>query len=527
MKRTACFVCIAIVCLSILQPAVAQTYRIYIDPGHYKGHPERTWQEIQTNLAVGLKLRALLENDTFSGVTWEIRMSRETERPRTVDVREGLNLHFPVHRALDANDFKSDLFISIHCNGGPVTASGTETFWCDRYTERFDIPVRDFSPDEGVARTKSEKGQYLADLVQKHMADHGEWFSRHGGLGKLDRTYETFKKKYSDFGAHLPVLLYLKVPGCLNEIGFVTNTEDEKKLLSDYWRGRFAEAYRDAIYAYFDLPKVAYLEIELSADGWDVISIPGIPVSSYPWSTIIRSDLQQTPPLYQWDPVDRRNELVDTLRFGESYWIRALHEDGEIVRLSYIPKYWYIVELERGFNMIGSVSSAATIDDPLDSPDRSVHLPLYRFNPDAGRFVETWPPVIKPGEGYLIWASASCSLIVIADNLAAPQAFLQYTAAPGTTEVLTNFPNPFNPETWIPFQLKEEGTVTIHIHTTDGQPVRTLRVGLTKPGVYITKDRAAYWDGRNEHGDRAASGIYFYTLQTGSFTQTKKMLLLK
>lgn len=76
MKRTHCFVCVALLCFGILHFASAQRIRkIYIDPGHYKGHPERRWQEIETNLAVGLTLRALLENDTSSGIIWEIRMS--------------------------------------------------------------------------------------------------------------------------------------------------------------------------------------------------------------------------------------------------------------------------------------------------------------------------------------------------------------------------------------------------------------------------------------------------------------------
>ena len=90
-----------------------------------------------------------------------------------------------------------------------------------------------------------------------------------------------------------------------------------------------------------------------------------------------------------------------------------------------------------------------------------------------------------------------------------------------------NFPNPLNPDTWIPYQLVEASDVTILIHSVSGQLVRMLALGKQPAGFYITRDKAAYWDGRDESGEKAASGLYFYTIRAGRFTATRKMILAK
>ena len=98
---------------------------------------------------------------------------------------------------------------------------------------------------------------------------------------------------------------------------------------------------------------------------------------------------------------------------------------------------------------------------------------------------------------------------------------------PERTALLANYPNPFNPETWIPYQLTQPAKVTISIHAIDGTLVRTLPLGEMPAGVYQSKHRAAYWDGKNAHGEQVASSVYFYTLKAGQFTATRKMLILK
>ena len=98
---------------------------------------------------------------------------------------------------------------------------------------------------------------------------------------------------------------------------------------------------------------------------------------------------------------------------------------------------------------------------------------------------------------------------------------------PKETLLLTNYPNPFNPETWIPYQLAKSADVTLYIHSVDGTLVRTLSLGHKGAGMYHGRSRAAYWDGKNEAGEAVASGVYFYTLTAGDFTATRKMLIRK
>ena len=98
---------------------------------------------------------------------------------------------------------------------------------------------------------------------------------------------------------------------------------------------------------------------------------------------------------------------------------------------------------------------------------------------------------------------------------------------PDENNLLVNYPNPFNPETWIPYQLAEPAEVKLRIYSVSGALVRTLALGYQPAGMYHSKSRAAYWDGQNEQGERVASGIYFYTLSAGDFTATQKMLLMK
>ena len=95
------------------------------------------------------------------------------------------------------------------------------------------------------------------------------------------------------------------------------------------------------------------------------------------------------------------------------------------------------------------------------------------------------------------------------------------------TKLLPNYPNPFNPDTWIPYQLSEGSTVTVKIYDVSGSLVRTIEVGHKPVGYYFTRERAVYWDGRNENGERISSGVYFYTLNTDTYTQTRRMVIVK
>ena len=98
---------------------------------------------------------------------------------------------------------------------------------------------------------------------------------------------------------------------------------------------------------------------------------------------------------------------------------------------------------------------------------------------------------------------------------------------PTETELLPNYPNPFNPETWIPYRLAEDAFVTLTIYDGSGRVVRTLDVGHQIAAVYESRSKAIYWNGRNEFGEQVATGVYFYHLSASDFSATRKMLIIK
>ena len=98
---------------------------------------------------------------------------------------------------------------------------------------------------------------------------------------------------------------------------------------------------------------------------------------------------------------------------------------------------------------------------------------------------------------------------------------------PAETALLHNYPNPFNPETWIPYQLAHALDVTLTIYDTQGAVVRQLDLGYQQPGYYTSRTRAAYWDGRNHLGEAVGSGVYFYHLRAGNYSAIQKMVILK
>ena len=101
------------------------------------------------------------------------------------------------------------------------------------------------------------------------------------------------------------------------------------------------------------------------------------------------------------------------------------------------------------------------------------------------------------------------------------------TSPPPESKLLQNYPNPFNPETWIPYQLATDSPVIIRIYNFRGQLVRLLNLGTKPAGVYVTKKSAAYWNGRDNFGEKVSSGVYFYTLQAGNFSTVRKMAIVK
>jgi flagellar hook assembly protein FlgD len=98
---------------------------------------------------------------------------------------------------------------------------------------------------------------------------------------------------------------------------------------------------------------------------------------------------------------------------------------------------------------------------------------------------------------------------------------------PAKPALLQNFPNPFNPETWIPFHLADDADVTIRIFDIRGKQIRAIHLGQTPAGYYETRGNAAFWDGRDSYGQGVSSGIYFYNLTAGTFSATNKLTIIK
>ena len=134
--------------------------------------------------------------------------------------------------------------------------------------------------------------------------------------------------------------------------------------------------------------------------------------------------------------------------------------------------------------------------------------------------------VMRPfsNSGYRLVKSEDLPLEVIPAIAGAPNAPAQ---VPKVTAFLPNYPNPFNPETWIPYQLAKPSDVTLTIYNMKGNIVRQLALGHKPAGFYQSRTRAAYWDGRNGLGEKVATGVYFCTFKAGEFTATRKMLILK
>jgi len=134
---------------------------------------------------------------------------------------------------------------------------------------------------------------------------------------------------------------------------------------------------------------------------------------------------------------------------------------------------------------------------------------------------------------WLASGSWDCTVLLWEVNLPSPFVVEPKGKQPVTwgmvkcTALYQNYPNPFNPETWIPYQLALDADVTINIYNITGQIVRTLHLGHQRAGVYMTKEQAAYWNGKDNLGQPVASGIYYYTMLAGKFKAVKKMVILR
>ena len=162
----------------------------------------------------------------------------------------------------------------------------------------------------------------------------------------------------------------------------------------------------------------------------------------------------------------------------------------------------------------GSVESdTATVTRSPSDGTNVVNVSIDRVNE---------PPNIH--DGYSVSYDNTQVLAVIPAVNGAPNSTIKI---PDVTNLLPNYPNPFNPETWIPYQLSKSADVTFTIYNMRGVVVRELALGYKSAGYYTSKNRAAYWDGRNNLGEKVAAGVYFSTLKADDYTATRKMMIRK
>ena len=167
-------------------------------------------------------------------------------------------------------------------------------------------------------------------------------------------------------------------------------------------------------------------------------------------------------------------------------------------------------------NISDLVFVAQHLDEITGIPTAPSRYALRSIELDAAT-VHTWIALAEiENDGSLVFKQAIANL----------QRLLA-VSIPEKTALLANYPNPFNPETWIPYHLAEPANVTINIYAMSGALVRKLDLGHQAAGIYSEKNLAAYWDGRNQLGEPVASDVYFYTFTAGDFTATRKMLIRK
>ena len=164
-------------------------------------------------------------------------------------------------------------------------------------------------------------------------------------------------------------------------------------------------------------------------------------------------------------------------------------------------------------NILDLILVAGTFDDAAAAPSASSQASETLTPADvrgwltAARTLDVRDPIMRRG-------------IMVLEQLL-------ISLTPTKTQLLPNYPNPFNPETWIPYRLAEDAFVTLTIYDRSGQVVRRIDVGHQSAAAYESRSKAVYWDGRNEFGEAVASGVYFYHLSAGDYSATRKMVVLK
>ena len=172
------------------------------------------------------------------------------------------------------------------------------------------------------------------------------------------------------------------------------------------------------------------------------------------------------------------------------------------------------VNKDGNIDIIDLLIIAAHIGETCDPSAPSVPLSVTPNHVDR---ITTWlTEAYQADDGSAVFRNGIVNLETLMNNL-----------IPAKTVLLPNYPNPFNPETWIPYDLAQDANVHVEIYNLKGKIIRKLNMGYQGAGTYRTKNRAAYWDGCNSAGEPVASGVYFYSLNTGKTKAIRQMVILK
>ncbi len=216
--------------------------------------------------------------------------------------------------------------------------------------------------------------------------------------------------------------------------------------------------------------------------------------------------------------------LSDLIRLrGLSLWESDIGNITPLAKLTKLESLWLDYNEIRDISALSKLVNLRTLhlrDNKIRDVSPLAKLTKLESLRLSGNPIQNYAPLRK-----LLKENPDMDLdIVFVGVGAAPTAVAQ---RPTETAVLANYPNPFNPETWIPYELARDTDVKITIYNTQGVVVRTLAFGHQSAGYYTGRGRAAYWDGRNALGESVASGVYFYTFTAGEFTATRRMLIVK
>ncbi len=279
---------------------------------------------------------------------------------------------------------------------------------------------------------------------------------------------------------------------------------------------------------------------DFSESGWYMVSLP-LETESNDLNTLFPNVVVA----YEWDPATGVYVGTTTIVPGKGYWFAVSTPHTQ--QITGQPVSRKELSPQAGWNMIGSLFTHLDFANPNDNPDGSV-LITYGYDVETESYYVT--DSLEPGEGYWLAALQNCNLLLkqktdfnaITTNSSSvlPLAFIgQFGSTPppppgGSTEIFTsanlpttfqleqNYPNPFNPTTTIRVHLPERSHISLVVFNAVGQQVYRLAEGDFAAGIHEFR-----WDGRNQNGQRVASGIYYYKLQTESFTAVRKMILMR